>query len=95
MNVKITVAATKPKVEKQSFTRKGPRGRLAAHARMYKPQGRNMTLDNTTRTHSHFQSVFFSFPFVVCLLTVYMTCRAARKIDKACSRFTKTGKPLG
>lgn len=65
MNVKITVAATKPKVEKQSFTRKGPRGRLAAHARMYKPQGRNMTLDNTTRTHSHFQSVFFIF--ICCL----------------------------
>lgn len=66
MNGKITVAATKPKVEKQSFTRKGSRGRLAAHARMYKPQGRNMTLDNTTRTHSHFQSVFF-FISVCCL----------------------------
>ncbi|KAF5362503.1 hypothetical protein D9756_002291 [Leucocoprinus leucothites] len=76
--VRKDLATTKPKTKKaapHSFTRKGPPGHLVPRSRMYKPKGRNMTLDNTGRTYTH------SRPKKATI----------RKIDKPCSRFTKTG----
>lgn len=63
-HVLLVAAKPKPKTKKPAshpFTRKGPQGHLMARSRIYKPKGRNMTLDNTGRAYTHSQSVVFIF----------------------------------